>query len=448
MIRDYLRAFPLFSRDSWLILATAGLGGFSYSGIYFLLANLLLLRLDYGPEFIGIFVSAGALSFAVFSLVAGIVGRRWGGRLSAIAGTAVTAFGIGMLSLAPLISAEWQPSWLIFFCVLREFGNAFYMVNISPLLMAATTPAERGHVFSIRGAVQPLAAFAGSVVGGGLPGLSARVMGVSADDPVGYTVALLVAAAALLPGVGLLAATRCRQESRPRPVVRIDPRKGSECRRGGSESDSPPRGGTADRLPYSPIAAMAVVSMLYIAAMAAVLGFVNMYMDQQLQVSPERIGMAIGAGQLAAVPVALTMAALASRWGYARTFILAAGGLCVSVLPAALIPSWEGASAGIIGTTAFSAMAFPALNVYQQELVSPQWRPIMSGVALMASALGWTAAASVGGFVIKAHGYPFLFLVAAAATAAGVIVFWVYSRVPRGEYARGSASTQEDGTRS
>jgi len=71
MIRDYWRAFPLFSRDSWLILVASGLGGFSYQGIYFLVANLFLLRLDYGPVFIGLFVSAGALSFAVFSLVAG-----------------------------------------------------------------------------------------------------------------------------------------------------------------------------------------------------------------------------------------------------------------------------------------------------------------------------------------------------------------------------------------
>ena len=38
ILREYLRAFPRFSRDSWLILATAGLGGFSYQGIYFLLA--------------------------------------------------------------------------------------------------------------------------------------------------------------------------------------------------------------------------------------------------------------------------------------------------------------------------------------------------------------------------------------------------------------------------
>ncbi|HIM55746.1 MAG TPA: MFS transporter, partial [Candidatus Latescibacteria bacterium] len=381
ILREYLRAFPRFSRDSWLILATAGLGGFSYQGIYFLLGNLLLLRLDYGPEFIGIFVSAGALSFAVFSLVAGIVGRRWGGRLVAIAGIAVTAVGIGMLSLAPLISAEWQPSWLISFCVLREFGNAFYLVNVTPLLMAATTPAERGHVFSMRGAVTPLAAFAGSVAGGILPGVSASVMEVPADDPVGYTVTLLVAAATLLPGVGLLAATRRRESS-------LDGSDRSEdgCGRsqGGSETVSLPRGGGPGRLPYGPIAAMAVVGVLFIAAMAAVMGFVNMYMDQQLQVQPERIGMAIGAGHLAAVPVGLTMAVLASRWGYARTFILAATGLCVSALLVALIPSWEGASAGVIGITAFGAMAFPALNVYQQELVSPQWRSIMSGVAFMA----------------------------------------------------------------
>jgi MFS family permease len=442
MIRDYWRAFPLFSRDSWLILVASGLGGFSYQGIYFLVANLFLLRLDYGPVFIGLFVSAGALSFAVFSLVAGLVGRRWGGRPAVIAGTAVAALGIAMLALAPQVPAEWQRSWLLFFCVLREFGNAFYMVNITPMLMATTTPSERGHVFSMRGAVQPLAAFAGSVAGGILPGVSASIMGVSADDPAGYTVALLVAALALLPGVALLAATS-RKGPTPRPTRSIDSSDPVGERRQGESGVTSSRGGTADRMPYGPIAAMAVVAVFYVAAIAAVMSFVNMYMDQQLQATPGRIGMVMGAGQLAAVPAALTMVSLASRWGYARTFILAAAGLCVSALPVALLPSLFGVAAGVIGMTAFAAMAFSALNVYQQELVSLQWRPIMSGVTLMALALGWTATASVGGYVIEAHGYPLLFLVATGATVAGVVVFWVYSRVPRGELARGADAFRE-----
>ena len=45
MIQGYLAAWPQFSRNSRLFLLSATIAGFSYSGIYFLLANLFLVRL-------------------------------------------------------------------------------------------------------------------------------------------------------------------------------------------------------------------------------------------------------------------------------------------------------------------------------------------------------------------------------------------------------------------
>ena len=92
-----------------------------------------------------------------------------------------------------------------------------------------------------------------------------------------------------------------------------------------------------------------------------------------------------------------------------------------------LLPVWWAAGAGAIGITVMSAIAFPAITVYQQELVEPDWRPIMSGAYLMSIALGWTVMASVGGYLIKAEGYRFLFLLGAGLSAAGVAVFTLYA---------------------
>jgi len=53
---------------------------------------------------------------------------------------------------------------------------------------------------------------------------------------------------------------------------------------------------------------------------------------------------------------------------------------------------------------------------------------------MMCVALGWTAVAGAGGFLISARGYPALFLLCAALTAAGSVIFLIYTRKPRGMY--------------
>ena len=92
-----------------------------------------------------------------------------------------------------------------------------------------------------------------------------------------------------------------------------------------------------------------------------------------------------------------------------------------------LLPEWWAAGAGVIGITVMSAIAFPAITVYQQELVEPDWRPIMSGAYMMAIALSWSVMASAGGYLIQAQGYRFLFLLGSGLSAAGVVVFTLYA---------------------
>jgi len=92
-----------------------------------------------------------------------------------------------------------------------------------------------------------------------------------------------------------------------------------------------------------------------------------------------------------------------------------------------LLPLWWAAGAGAIGITVMAGLAFPAITVYQQELVEPDWRPIMSGAYMMALALSWTVMASAGGYLIKAEGYRFLFLLGAGLTTVGVVVFTLYA---------------------
>jgi len=416
MIDSYLQALRRFSRDVWLFLVTVLIFGFGYQGIYFLLVNLYLLRLGYSLEFIGIFVATGALSFAVFSLPAGVLCRRWGSRRTMIVGVVVFMLGLGLLSLADFVPAGWQIAWLICFCALRELGNAFYMVSSNPFLMRVTTPAERNHAFSVRAGLTPLAGFVGSFAGGLLPGFCARVFDLPVDAPANFLLPLLFAAVIFIPGIAALLGTR--------EVEAVSPQT--------TRTDAGP-------VPYGLIVPMAGVGFLYMVASAAGLTYYNVYMDTVLDVSTERIGMLAAAGQLLAVPVALTTPLWAQRWGNGRTFMGAALGTACSLLPLALLPHWGAAGLGIIGVMALSTMALPAISVYHQELVAGEWKPAMSGAFSMALALGWTAIASGGGFLITTWGYALFFLVAAGLTIAGTLFFGFYFRPGRAAGFRVSA---------
>ncbi|MGB1719021.1 MAG: MFS transporter, partial [Candidatus Latescibacterota bacterium] len=198
------RALARLNWDVRLFMVSAVATGVCYTGLYFLLINLYLLRMGYGVEFIGVFISTGAFSFALFSLPAGAAGRRWGSRRPMIFGVCVLSFGLAMLALSALLPAAWQPIWLLSFCALREWGNAFYLVNANPYLMSVTQSEERAHVFSTRGTLTPLAGFAGALLGGLLPALSAALFALDERDPLCYVAPLLLASLLLLPGLGCL----------------------------------------------------------------------------------------------------------------------------------------------------------------------------------------------------------------------------------------------------
>ena len=106
------------------------------------------------------------------------------------------------------------------------------------------------------------------------------------------------------------------------------------------------------------------------------------------------------------------------------------------MLPLALIPQWWAAGAGFVGAIAMFSISTGPIRVYSQELVMPRWWGAMSGAVMMGSGLGIAVMTLIGGYAAAALGYRALFLIGAGLVAAGAFVFWIYFRVPRGEFAR------------
>jgi MFS family permease len=366
------------------------------------LFNLYLLRLGYGPEFVGMVNSVAMFTFAACSLASGAIGQRLGIRRTMAAGLTVSLLGCAVLPLVEYVPPATRAGWLIGTAFVRAMGFALYWVNARPFLMEATRPEERMHAYAVQSAASTLSGFVGSLVAGLLPGWFAGLLGVTLNHPAPYRYPLWIAAALLLPAV--LAVLAIREPEISRREVQVES-KGA--------------------LPLGLLLSLALAVFLLAVGAGAARSFYNVYLDDALRVPTSTIGILSAVGQLVAAVAALSVPALAARWGHPRVYTAASLGVAVCLLPLALIPHWAAAGLGYLGVMSLNAVTLPVINVYQMELVEARWRTTMSGVTSMANGLSWSAITFAGGYVIAALGYRTLFMVGVGVTVVGALFFGV-----------------------
>lgn len=430
MIAEYRQALRLFSRNVRLYLLFGVFAGLFFYGIHAVLLNLFLLRLGYGLERIGLVNAVAGASMLACSVPAGVWGTRCGPRQALVAGGILYAFGLGAYPLAMFVPLDLRTAWLLVTLVLGRAGVTLVYVNASPFLMDATGPRERAHVFSVLMALLPLSGFAGSLLGGVLPGFLATAMRVTLDDPAPYGYALLAGAALSLPGAAALLAT-----SDPRTCVAQEAKHAP-----GPTADAQPllRSGT-QAVPYGLMGVMALVALLQMVGQGAAGTYSNVYLDAKLGAPTTLIGTLSAAGRLLAGFTPLVVPLLMVRWGSNRTTVWGILGAALSLLPMALIPHWLGAGLGLAGAAALGGIAGTAYNIYTNESVTPQWRPMMQAGITMAQGAGGAIVAYVGGYLIQAWGYPAFFAIGGGLTAAGAALLAAHARVRREQRAHAPA---------
>ena len=418
-MKTYLSTLRLFSRDMRLYLVANTFVSIAYVGIYVMLFNLYLLRLGYGPDFIGLVNAVAQLGVAAFSLVAGMLGRRWGSRRMLIIGLSVATTGLALVPFAEFVPSNLEAGWLVVTYVLAWLGGATFIVNSLPFVMNATNPAERAHAFSMREALVPLAVFAGSLLGGLLPGWLSPYIGGTLSDPAPYRYALFIAAGLFgLAPLTLLATSKTEANAPQQP-------------RSQTASTGPVSATGESTAPIGLMLFMGGVILLLIAGKSVTDTFFNVYLDVSLHLSPAWNGTTSALAQLLAVPIALLAPILINRWGNGWTIIWGTLGMALSLVLIAIVPHWAIAGLGFMGLNGLFAIAAPVFNICSQELVGEEWRSTMSGVIAMATGLSRSAMAFGGGYLITNFSFSTLFIVGAILTAAGAVLFWGYTWLPR-----------------
>ena len=410
MLSSYLAVFRGPNRSVRLYMVSAAIVGLTtYGGIYATLSNLFLVRLGYGPEFIGLVNAVGSVGWAVFCLPIGWLGTRWGPRRVMIAGLVALSLSNALMPLAGLIPRGWDAPWLVGVNVIGAAGMAAFIVESNPFLMAASSFEERRHVYAAASAVWPLSAFVGGILAGVMPGLYAAATGVPLTEVAPYRFPLLVAAALTVPAVLVMQGT----EQTPRFVSRPSASAGAS---------GPPRA-AAGRLPLGLIMILTLALSLQVCSEASVRTFFNVYLDTGLGVPTVQIGLLMAISQVVAVLPVLAMPALLMRLGNGRAFVWTSLAVAATLVPMALVARVGVAALAYVGTIALAFMARPAIQMYQMEAVKPAWRNAMAGTTAAGTGLGWAVVGLGGGFLIMARGYPSMFLAAAGLTALGALVF-------------------------
>lgn len=424
MLLNYVRTLRNLNRNVLYYLAATALIGLAFDGgVFSVLFNLYLLRLGFGPEFIGQVAGAGLLVFSLASLPAGSIGERFGYRAIMVLGLGMMVGGSALLPLAESLPGGWIGPAILTLYLIMYAGLGFYFVNAVPYVMSISTEDERNRAFSMQTALLALAAFTGSLGGGFLPRFFAMLLNLDQHHAAPYRYPLLLAALLLLPSIWILFRIQ-----RPSTEAVDEPEPVAAASATASASKYPRRG------IYSPVVMtllmLSIVRFFQVSGVATVYTFFNVYMDTELAVATSHIGLIAASARLLGVFAALSTPGLINRIGSPNTVLLASAIGTVSTLPLALIPYWPAAGLGFIGVTAISSMRFPAFMVFATSLVPPNWRGTLAGVGEFAGGLSFAGLAFIGGSMAEKQGFSSLFLLGGGLTLMGTILFYVWYILP------------------
>jgi MFS family permease len=401
------------------LFVLAALGFTVDGGIYSVLLNLYVLRLGYGPEFVGTLNSVGLFAFAALCLPLGAV-RRFSSHQMLIIGLSLIFSGMVGLPLVQWLPPAFHSGWLIVTRIITHIGLAFFFVHTAPFLMSVTKAEWHGRALSLQSATLALAGFLGGMVGGVLPGLIGDALQLPLTNPTPYQYPLLLAGVCLAPALFVL--------------YWLQSTAGSEPVTAEVEEMLLPQPTKQRVLPFSVtkvVLLIAAVRILQITGVGVINTFANVYLDDGLKVSTDLIGVITAVSRLVGVPVALAVPFFVARWGNYRLVIATTLFSVALMLPMAFIPHWAVAGAATIGIGSIASLRYLSFLVFSLSLVPEEKRALISGAGEMSIGFGFALVSFVGGYLITWFGYPALFLFGVVLTLAGTVLFWLFFRKVR-----------------
>jgi len=394
-LTDYADRLRRFSPNARLfLLSVLGMG--LASSIFSLLLNIYLLRLGYKQDFLGLMAAIPPLVAALLSVPAGVVGDSLGHRRTLIVGGVLS--GLGALG----VSIFTKPEPLILSTGILGLGWALLQVVSAPFMVEESHEHERTHLFSVQFALQTLASFLGSFVGGALPQLFARGLVVPEGTAVVYQMALAVSVGlifvSILPLVWMQSAPRESNRARLRWHLKT---------------------------PAGLIFKLIVPNIILGLGAGLFIPFMNVFFKLQFNMPDTLLGTLFALGAVGMGLASLAGPPLAQRVGKVRTMVWTQALSIPFLVVMAFVPIlWISALAFVI-RFALMPMSAPIYSLFVMEQVAPEDRATVNGWSTMAWNLLFAGSAWLSGHLQVLWGFGPIFIVVCALYSSSTLLQYV-----------------------
>jgi len=381
-LREYAEAIRTFSPTARRFLATTALLGVG-TAFQWLFFNLYVLALGYDQAFIGTLASIPPWVTVVSALPIGFFLPRLGYRNGLLGAALLYAGAFVGWALFPL------PGVLVAGSVLIGLASTLLMITSSPLMVAASSEANRTQLFGAQFGLNTLVGVVANLAGGYLPLLFSGVLGIGAESPLAYRAVLLVAMAMMT--VALIPIARMRALG-AQPGDRIV--------------------GFREIGPHRRI----FVRLFFVQAITALgagmlMPFVNVFYKLRFDLADPTIGTIFSISSLITGLSAFLSPVLAGRMGKIR-MVVTTQAASLPFLVAMGFSPWFGLSvAGFLIRTALMNMSAPVFSAFTMGLVPQRLRPLTATLFALSWNAGWAISTRVSGRIQVSIGFWPLFII-------------------------------------
>jgi predicted MFS family arabinose efflux permease len=324
-----------------------------------------------------------------------LVGRA-GLRASLLLATALAAGSLLCVALWP------EPLPLMFGAALGGAAGVLFQISAAPLMMRASGPGSRDLLFSLSAGIGIGVAGLGSLLGGLLPGLAARLLDLAPQSAGAYRATFAVAAGVALASAGPLLALRV-PDAEDAPAAG-GPARAADLLRG---------------LAAAPWATLRfLVSPLLISCGAALLiPYLGLYFRLRYGAPDALLGLILAVIGVATGLATLLAPRISARLGKPGSVVLTQALAIPCLLLLGLAPWLWAAAAVAVARGALMNMASPLYQAHAMEQTAEPARPAVIGLIGAAYSAGYIVGPTVSAEVQRRYGFPPLFVATASCYA-------------------------------
>lgn len=374
---SYGKRVRSFSPNARLYLL-ACFSGALYHSVFGVLGNLYIMQTGLTESFLGTMISLSSFTSVVFAMPAGVISDRIGRRRALVIGTMLGVCSHATIILFPVSHV------ILLATVIGGAGGALMMVSGSPFLAENSTKEERAHLFSVTHAIYSVSGIGGSFLGGSLPVLWGRILGLPTASSAVYRATLL--SAFLLLALSIVPFFLLKDSARP---------KGESVNKGFSIKLKRPR----------------LVMQLLLPELLMALGaglfvpFLNVFFTNHMRANSVQVGLIFSVMSLITTVAVLLAPLLGKRFGKVGAIVLTN----LAGVPILLVMALSGNLWLVIGAawtrSAVANMCNPLWQAFNMEVLEASERATVASMLSLVWSLGWGVSAAVGGYIMQNYSY-------------------------------------------